>query len=401
MGKNTEATVSKSNTKQKLLVKQLNTTLKDELHCKVTIGIDRNSVYIQYSDSERQRKISPPSVSLSTQGIHRAFELAKIIDNALRSGLYDDSWLKTSVYGIKPDKPKELLCGEAKSQFSERWLESRKGDKSSTDRQKKVTLDNYLQIFNRAYKLAKIKDSDKFDEATIEKLLNAFDTAPNRARLTVVINLIIKFWKLKLDIELNTKKPKAVIKRDIPTDEQVIDNFHKLSEISKYSKRDIDFSLYYQWCYGIIATYGLRPQEIFAIDWNKSFKLETDNWLFLNGIQCDGIKTGDRAIVPLLTGWVDLFNLADPPPVYLSIDNTGKLKSLVSDIAEAFKRVGLGQPYDIRHAWGIRSKRFLNPIDAACCMGHSLEVHMKTYHSHESFDSKLASVRESMKQRGY
>lgn len=396
MSGSTEVVQTKADKDRILLVKQINTTLKDDLKIRVRIGIDRNSIYLQYNDGTKQKKISPPSVSLSTKGIHRAGDLAKVIDNALRSGLYSDSWLKRVIYGIEPDKPKDIAVGTIKTEFGEKWLNSRKADKNSSDRQKNSTLTNYLMVLNNAIKISKAKNKDVFNEETIYLLLNAYEHGNMRHRLVTVIKLIVKLFKLQVNVEYDNRKVKTVKKRIIKTDEEIVKTFESLSEISQTSKRMIDSSLYYQWCYGMIATYGLRAHELQAIDWTLSFKPETDNWLFIRGEKIEGTKTGDREIVPLLPEWVELFDLANMP---VNTSKSKSLKALTSLIDGFFKRRKIGEPYDLRHAYGIRSKGFMTVVDAAYCMGHSVEVHTRIYHSHESFDSKLASVRESMKQR--
>jgi integrase len=379
------------------LIKQINIHLKRDFRTKTRIGLDRNSVYIQYNDGLKQRKISPPSVSLSNAGIYRARDLAIQIDNALRTGLYSDSWVKSAIYGVKPEKPKEITLGQVKTDLKRLWLEDRAND-SKSDRQKNATFHVYQLVFNNAVKIAKLKDSELVNEVSVNRLLSSYEHNHSRLKLITVTKLIIKLFKLGLNVDFDIRRPKAAKKRDIKMDDKIAETFESLSEISQASKRQINASIYYQWVYGILATYGLRPHEIQAIDWEKSFKPETDNWLFIREEITEGTKTGSREIAPLLPEWVELFDLRNKP------ENPSKaesFKQLTALIDSWFKSKGIGKPYDLRHAYGIRSKRFLSVIDAAYCMGHSVEVHTRIYHSHENLESKLFSVREGLRQRGY
>lgn len=131
-----------------------------------------------------------------------------------------------------------------------------------------------------------------------------------------------------------------------------------------------------QWTYGVMATYGIRPHEVYHLDCSR---LGEDNVLtVLRG------KTGRRVVYPYWSRWVETFRLWD---VHAPIAKKGTSnKRLGERTSKAFKRWDVPHiPYALRHAYAIRLARAPNggvPVAiAARWMGHSVSVHTSTYHS--------------------
>ena len=61
---------------------------------------------------------------------------------------------------------------------------------------------------------------------------------------------------------------------------------------------------------------------------------------------------------------------------------TGKDNSALGmRMTQAFKRYGFSKPYNLRHAWAIRTLGFgLDVSLGAAQMGHSVQVHTDIYH---------------------
>jgi integrase len=79
------------------------------------------------------------------------------------------------------------------------------------------------------------------------------------------------------------------------------------------------------------------------------------------------------SVYPIYPEWFELFELG----------NIYQPKSAVSDRAsKQFAKHKIPfRPYDLRHAWAIRSMEFGLPLElAAVQMGHSMTVHSRTYH---------------------
>ncbi len=91
-------------------------------------------------------------------------------------------------------------------------------------------------------------------------------------------------------------------------------------------------------------------------------------------------KTKRRQVWPYYPEWIDAFSLREPqlPPV------TGRKHSDYGDRVTCYLRSRAKmpfQPYDLRHAWAVRTMLFGLPDTlAAQQMGHSVTVHTNTYH---------------------
>ena len=186
-------------------------------------------------------------------------------------------------------------------------------------------------------------------------------TAPDtrsRQNYAMVCNAIAKFANLETDFSLysGNYSPKKATPRDLPTDELIQETYYKISNPA------------WQWVYAVLATYGLRPHEVFLLDL-EDIPIATVT---------DG-KTGARRVWACYPEWVDTFSIKNVclPAV------TGKANvNLGERVGKAFKRYGVPfTPYDLRHCWAVRSLEFGLDISlAAQQMGHSAKVHSDLYH---------------------
>ncbi|MBC8169389.1 MAG: site-specific integrase [Synechococcus sp.] len=135
--------------------------------------------------------------------------------------------------------------------------------------------------------------------------------------------------------------------------------------------------------YGLMATYGLRNHEVFFTDVSA---------LAVGGDRVIRVlpttKTGEHQVWPFHPEWVDRFNLthlasnaAALPPVCTDLRHT-TLQQVGRRVAEQFRRYDVPlTPYDLRHAWAVRTIHIgLPDTVAARMMGHSVAIHTRTYH---------------------
>ncbi|MEA5503321.1 integrase [Halotia wernerae UHCC 0503] len=193
-----------------------------------------------------------------------------------------------------------------------------------------------------------------------------------------------------------TPKPQPTI-RKIPLDEEIIQGFIKIGvTLSAYaSKENMTQPEQWQWAYGMLATYGLRPHELFAVDIEAfTDPANTFHLVSLNPSLTEGTKTGERScgIPPLYPHWVELFNLKDVRLPH----NEGTLSNKTAKIHIKFRTSDIGfRPYDLRHAYGIRGHRLRVPIKTmADYMGHTVQEHTKTYQRWMNEDTNLEIYRE-------
>jgi integrase len=179
-------------------------------------------------------------------------------------------------------------------------------------------------------------------------------------KLAEFADLELKFNIKKLKGEYSSLKPAP---RDLPSDEIIQECFKLLRKLS------------WRWAYGMVATFGLRPHELFHLD-TSNLESGGDSIRVLKDT-----KTGERVVHPLYPEWIELFNLRDVQVPQITAPNNGRLGHRVS---EYFGKNGIGfPPYHLRHAWAVRSL-IVFEMDisiAAREMGHSVEIHSKVYHA--------------------
>ncbi|MDS3862003.1 site-specific integrase [Thermosynechococcaceae cyanobacterium BACA0444] len=202
---------------------------------------------------------------------------------------------------------------------------------------------------------------------TVEALRAVIDSTPlnskTRKRACMVASALAKFAELPLDVQGlgGNYSPKRTSPREIPEDALIAECWEKLSNPA------------WRWVYGMLATYGLRPHEVFRLNLDAirsgSLVLEVQ----------ENTKTGFRRVWPCYPEWFEQFNLSQVilPPVDASRSNTRVGESCTKYLSEKLPF----KPYDLRHAWAIRTLSFgLDITLAAQQMGHSVQTHSETYH---------------------
>jgi integrase len=132
-----------------------------------------------------------------------------------------------------------------------------------------------------------------------------------------------------------------------------------------------------------MATYGLRNHEVFFCDCSP---LAPGGDRVIRVLPTS--KTGEHQVWPFQPAWVEHFDLERLgrernalPPVCTHLGQT-TLQQVGRRVAEQFRRYGLPiTPYDLRHAWAVRTIHVgLPDTVAARMMGHSVGIHTRTYH---------------------
>ena len=181
--------------------------------------------------------------------------------------------------------------------------------------------------------------------------------------------------------------------RQLPSDAQIIDWIARIPNPR------------WRLAYGLMAAYGLRNHEVFFSDLSA---------LAPGG---DGVirvlptsKTGEHQVWPFQPEWVERFELPRLgedrrllPAVCTDLRRT-TLQQVGRRVAEQFRRYELPlTPYDLRHAWAVRTIHIgLPDTVAARMMGHSVAIHTRTYHhwitrrdQQQAVDAALARARSA------
>ena len=154
--------------------------------------------------------------------------------------------------------------------------------------------------------------------------------------------------------------------RQLPSDQQIMAAWHRIPNPA------------WRWVLGVMATYGLRNHEVFFCDCSA---LQGGDAPVVRVLATS--KTGEHQVWPFLPEWVDRFALADVqrPPITTDLAQV-TLQQVGRRVMEQFRRYRVGfSPYDLRHAWAVRTIHLgLPDTVAARMMGHSVAIHTRTYH---------------------
>lgn len=187
-------------------------------------------------------------------------------------------------------------------------------------------------------------------------------TKPNtksRVRACMAVGALAKFAGVEYDpspLRGNYSHSKTS-RRDLPDDELIARCRSQLENPA------------WRWVYGVMACYGLRNHEVFYLDLTGFPIIEVG----------EKTKTGSRQVFPVYPEWAEDWHLVNRilPPVNLDRANDKIGHSVTKYLSPKLPF----SPYDLRHAWAVRTLEFGFPIElAARQMGHSVAVHERTYH---------------------
>ncbi len=174
--------------------------------------------------------------------------------------------------------------------------------------------------------------------------------------------------------------------RRLPTDEEILTNFSKIPNPA------------WQFVYGVMATYGLRNHEVFFCDYSSLTSGDPEAAIAV----LETTKTGEHAVWPFYPDWVEQFNLRDIrlPPLNTDLTQT-TLQRVGQQVSTQFRRYQIPfSPYDLRHAWAVRTIHMgLPDTVAARMMGHSVAIHNRTYHRWMTHRDQQKAVRAVLDSR--
>lgn len=151
--------------------------------------------------------------------------------------------------------------------------------------------------------------------------------------------------------------------RDLPSDEQII-----------YWHSQID-NPNWRWAYGILATYGIRPHELFHLDCSR---LNEPSGVLQ--VSAETKSQRSRICYPCPSKWKNEFILNDVRVPVITGKNNNRMGGAVS---QYFRRRGIPfTPYYLRHAYAARTAAL--GVDVAISskwMGHSVQIHCQVYHA--------------------
>lgn len=175
--------------------------------------------------------------------------------------------------------------------------------------------------------------------------------------------------------------------RELPSDKEIVNVWETIPNPG------------WRFVYGMMATFGLRNHEVFFCNLNGLKREETSIEVLPT------TKTGSHQVWAFYPEWIDTFNLREIqlPPVETDLSKT-TLRQVGQRVTAQFRRYGVPfSPYDLRHAWAVRTIHFgLSDTVAAKMMGHSVLVHTRTYHQWITQRDQQQAVDQALrKMKGY
>ena len=310
----------------------------------------------------------------NVNGLEEAKKAIELIDFQLKKNQFCwSNWIKEKAT-ISSVKINKLNVGNEIDSFKKQFFSDTSKSKSPAG-MISTWQSAYKPYMNRLIGVSN-KYSLKLGEELLLKILLSYKEN-SRSRQSCGIALSALARHLNLELPENWKQLQSGYGihesnfRKLPTDEEIINNF-KLIPNQKW-----------RFVFGLMATYGLRNHEVFFSDLS-CLKKDGDKILRV----FPNTKTGEHQVWPFHPEWVDLFELEKTsnafdllPSIKTNLKDT-TLQHIGRRVSEQFRRYKISfTPYDLRHAWAVRTILIGLPNTvAAKMMGHSVSIHTKTYH---------------------
>jgi integrase len=314
-------------------------------------------------------------ISATSEGVRSAEKEARKVGGLLASGEF--SWLPYIKQKIQQPQVQTIADWIAAVE-TDYFMRRAKNAKSLSTWQT-----NYLEVYQRLP-----LDQYLTPDVMMQVIKGTQPDTRMRQKTCLALDILAKFANVEFDAKRfsGNYSPTKVSKRVLPSDQTIAAVYATIANPA------------WRWCFGMLATYGLRPHEVFHLD-VADFQRGSGVLHVLDG------KTGARKIWPLHPEWVEQWSLFDiKVPACTGRNN----KELGQRVSQYFRRQEVPFcPYDLRHAWAVRSMAYgLEVSLAAKQMGHSVAVHIQTYHAwlddqhqHQAFERIMARANRPLPPR--
>ena len=325
-------------------------------------------------ENENIKKVQRISLGLTADklGLEEAQKKLQLINLQIELNQFNwKNWLSTNK---SEEKKIDTDLITKLNQFEEFFFNEQKNDFLSSTR--RTTWNNsYKPYIKRLISIHKDSQNDDLNEIFINTLRTYSEGSRSRKQCGTSLSVFANFLDYPLPKDWKSLSRGYGLKkasfRELPSDELIEKLWEKIPNQS------------WKYVFGLMATYGLRNHEVFFSDLSS---LNTNKDKIIRVLPTT--KTGEHQVWPFHPKWVEYFNLGNLgsdstllPKInkdlkYTTLQNVGKT------ITDQFKRYNLNiKPYDLRHAWAVRTILYDLPDSvAARMMGHSVSVHTQTYH---------------------
>ena len=311
-------------------------------------------------------------INADNYGLGEAEKKLQLINLQLELDQFEwSNWITASIQ--ERDKTCDFFNKKI-SEFEKNFFKAFKNDHLSSAR-KSTWNSSYKPYIKRMISIYEKNDNKELHDLFLNTLKSYREGSRSRKQCGTSLNVFAEFLELKLPSDWKSLSKGYGIKkasfRNLPDDNLIEKLWEKIPNKS------------WQYVFGLMATYGLRNHEVFFCDLS-SLKNNGDKILRI----LPTTKTGEHQVWPFHPKWVELFGLSslgkDPtllPKIKMDLRET-TLQNIGKRITDQFKRYKLNiRPYDLRHAWAVRTIFYdLPDTVAARMMGHSVSLHTQTYH---------------------
>jgi integrase len=229
----------------------------------------------------------------------------------------------------------------------------------------------YLPYLRKLEAVAQSHPQLSLTEAIYAAVRSTQANSRSRQVCCTALQALAKFLQIELPIDLKTfwgnySSSHTQVRR-LPSDQEIVAAIDRIPNLS------------WRFVYGVMATYGLRNHEVFFCDYGALIQNQPEATIEV----LNTTKTGNHEVWPFYPEWVEQFALQQVrlPGINTDLNHT-TLQRIGQKVTSQFRRYEIPfSPYDLRHAWAVRTIHFgLPDTVAARMMGHSVAVHTRTYH---------------------
>ena len=305
-------------------------------------------------------------------GLEEAKKKLQLI--TLQLDLNQFNWINWVKNPDKEEIKNELKFLTKINEFEDFFFSETKNEYLTSTR-KTTWKSSYKPYLKRIISIYDNSDSENLNNIFMTTLKSYKEGSRSRKQCATSLSVLAKFLDHTLPENWNLMAKGYGLKkasfRDLPTDEKIEELWEEIPNNS------------WKYVFGLMATYGLRNHEVFFCDLSS---------LTNNGDKIIRVlpttKTGEHQIWPFHPKWIDrfeLYKLGQDPELLPNINRDLRkttLQNIGKKITDQFKRYSLRiKPYDLRHAWAVRTIFYdLPDTVAARMMGHSVSLHTQTYH---------------------
>ncbi|WP_041391435.1 site-specific integrase [Prochlorococcus marinus] len=345
-------------------------------------------------ESPKEFKVQRISLGLPSnqKGLQQAEKLLQLINLQIEHEQFNwERWSKKSPRKFQPKN--KVAIEEIIEQFKLEFFDINETIASKASKRSNWNA-AYKPYLRRLQEKAISNNCSLNKELFLETLTSYSANSRSRQQCGTALNALANYLKIKLPDNWRKKSygyglHKAQF-RKLPSDAQIEEAYQLIPNPE------------WKLVFGLMATYGLRNHEVFFCD-ISCLKNDGDKILRV----FPNTKTGEHQVWPFPPQWINLFDLNQLgensntlPKIETDLSQT-TLQQVGKRVSEQFRRYNLPlTPYDLRHAWAIRTIHLgLPDTVSARMMGHSVAIHTRTYHhwitrrdQQKAVDAALASI---------